>query len=249
MSKIIDRTLDILELFIDDDSGLSLTQICRLTGINPATGSRYLATLVARGYLTESSRNGLYHLGLKSIDFSYATRRNLHFIEFCYLPLIQLSKETGCDVYMTVLDAFTSLVIEEIGNTAALRINSPIGRRMPLHSTACGKVHLARMPRDERQALYDRSKLERFTKNTITDPNRLEEELETVQRDGVAYDREEQRLGVWVVGAPIYAGHEKVAAAGIITPVSRIRPDTILDHVKEIISCTGEISQIISRMS
>ena len=249
MVKTVDRTLDILELFIKHEGGLTLTEISRLAGLTPATGSRYVASLVSRGYLSESPRNGLYHLGLKSIDFSYAARRNLKFIEFAYLPLNQLSKETGCDVYMTVLDRDTSLVIEEIGNTAALRINSPIGRRMPLHSTACGKIHLAHMTADRRQALYDGKKLERFTKNTITDPNKLEEELESVQRDGIAYDREEQRLGVWVVGAPIYAGHEKVAAAGIITPVSRIRPDTILDHVKEIISCTGEISQIISRMS
>jgi IclR family KDG regulon transcriptional repressor len=249
MAKTVDRTLDILELFIKDGGGLSLTEISRLAGLNPATGSRYLAALVERGYLTESSRNGTYHLGLKSIDFSYAARRNLHFIEFCYLPLNQLSKETGCDVYMTVLDRDTSLVIEEIGNTAALRINSPIGRRMPLHSTACGKIHLAHMTADRRQALYDGKKLERFTKNTITDPNRLEEELETVQRDGVAYDREEQRLGVWVVGAPIYAGHEKVAAAGIIAPVSRLQTETMKVHAMKIISCTGEISQILSRVS
>jgi IclR family KDG regulon transcriptional repressor len=236
-----------MELFISNARGLSLTEICRLTALNPATGSRYVSTLVKRGYLAQSSRNGLYHLGLKSVDFSYAARRNLRFIEFAYLPLNQLSKETGCDVYMTVLDAYTSLVIEEIGNTAALRINSPIGRRMPLHSTACGKIHLACMSDDQRRTLYARGKLERFTKNTITDPEKLDAELETVQSDGVAYDREEQRLGVWVVAAPVYSGNGQIAAAGIITPISRMQPETVKNHALKIISCTGEISQILSR--
>lgn len=247
MSKTVDRTLDILELFVEHDGGLNLTEISRLTGLNPATSSRYVASLVQRGYLTEDSRNGSYHLGLKSIDFSYAARRNLRFIEFAYLPLNQLGKDTGCDVYMTVLDRDTSLVVEEIGNTTALRINSPIGRRMPLHSTACGKIHLAHMTEDERRAFYARATLEPFTKNTITDRGLLEAELENVCRDGIAYDREEQRLGVWVVGAPIYSNKNKIAAVGIITPVSRIKSDTIDNHARKLIGCASEISQILSR--
>lgn len=249
MSKSIDRALDILEVFIKQDGDMSLTEICRLTGLTPATGSRYVASLVERGYLTENSRNGLYHLGLKSIDFSYAARRNLKFIEFAYLPLKKLGEETRSDVYLTVLDDNHSLVVEEIGTSMDMRINSPVGRRMALHSTACGKVHLAFMPKAERQAFYASSQLERYTKNTITDPTALETELEGVRRNGVAYDREEQRLGVWVVAAPIYSGKDKVAAAGLITPVSRMKPDTVEQHVLKIISCTGEISQILSRMS
>ena len=247
MSKTVERTLDIMELFINQEGGLSLTEISRLTGLTPATGSRYLASLVARGYLTENPRNGLFHLGLKSIDFSYAARRTLQFIEFAYLPLNQLSKETGCDVYMTVLDMDTSLVIEEIGNTAALRINSPIGKRMPLYSTACGKIHLAHMTEGQRRAFYASTKLEPFTKNTITDPCVLQAELKAIRHDGIAYDREEQRLGVWVVGAPVYSGKVKIAAVGVITPVSRMKPDTMEKNALKIISYTGEISQILSR--
>ncbi len=247
MSKSVDRTLDTLELFINHAGALSLTEICRLTKLTPATGSRYLATLVERGYLTESPRTGLYHLGLKTIDFSYAVRRNLRFIEFSYLPLKKLGEETRSDVYLTVIDGHYSLVVDEIGTSVDMRINSPVGRRMALHSTACGKVHLAFMPKADRQAFYDSVKLEKFTKNTITDPEKLEAELEHVRRDGVAYDREEQRLGVWVVAAPIYAGSAKIAAAGLITPVSRMKPDTAEKNALKVISCTGEISQILSR--
>jgi IclR family acetate operon transcriptional repressor len=128
-----------------------------------------------------------------------------------------------------------------------MRINSPVGRRMALHSTACGKVHLAFMPDTARRAFYDGGKLETFTKNTITDPARIEAEMQIVRRDGVAYDREEQRLGVLVVAAPVYAGSDKIAAAGLITPVSRMKPDTADKNAIKIISCTGEISQILSR--
>jgi DNA-binding IclR family transcriptional regulator len=247
MAKAIHRLLDVLELFVDHAEGLSLPEITRLGKMSTATVWRYVSTLVERGYLAERANSGVYQLGLKPIDFSYAARRNLRFIELAYVPMARLSRETKYDVYMTVLDAFTSLVVEEIGATAALRINSPVGRRMGLHSTACGKVHLAFMPEDERRAFYDSGKLERYTKNTITDPDKLEAELELVRRDGVAYDREEQRLGVWVVAAPVYTGNAKIAAAGLITPISRMKADTAEKNILKIISCTGEISQILSR--
>jgi DNA-binding IclR family transcriptional regulator len=247
MSKAINRLLDVLELFIDHAGGLSLPEIGRLGKMSPATTWRYVSALAERGYLTETPGTGAYQIALKTIDFAYAARRNLTFIDFAYLPLKKLGEQTKSDVYMTVLDEARSLVVEEIGTSVDMRINSPVGRRMALHSTACGKVHLAFMPENERRAYYDSGKLEKFTKNTITDPAKLEAELETVRRDGVAYDREEQRLGVLVVGAPIYSGSVKVAAAGLIMPVSRLQPDTAERNALKIISCTGEISQILSR--
>ncbi len=248
MSKNVDRVLDIMELFIRQEGGLSLTEISQSTGLNPATSSRYLATLVQRGYIIESHKKGLYHLGLKSIDFSYAARRNLKFINFTYLPLCNLSREICCDVYLTVLDDNTSLVVEEIGTTEAMRINSPVGRRMPLHSTACGKVHLAGMSGEQRKAFFASVKLESMTKNTITDLERLEEEIETVRREGVAYCREEQRLGLWAVAAPIYSGQQQVASAGIIVQVSRKGPEAEKELASKIAGYTGEISQILERV-
>ena len=249
MSKAIHRLLDVLELFTDHPEGLSLPEIAKLRKMSATTVWRYVGTLVERGYVTERGNSGVYQLGLKTVDFAYAARCNLKFIELAYLPLKKLSEETKSDTYLTVLDGNRSLVVEEIGASVDMRINSPVGRRMALHSTACGKVHLAYMPENERRAFYDGGELEQYTKNTITDPAKLEVELEVIRRDGVAYDREEQRLGVWVVGAPIYAGNEKIAAAGLITPVSRMKPGTAEKNTVKIISRTGEISQILSRGS
>jgi len=248
MSKSVNRLLDVLELFVHRDGGLSLTEISQSTGLNPATCSRYLAALVQRGYVVESPKKGLYHLGLKSLDFSYATRRNLKFIDLAYLPLSKLSNEINCDVYLTVLDGNTSLVVEEIGYTADMRINSPIGRRMALHSTACGKVHLASMAFEQRQAMYASGQLEKFTRNTITAPERLEEELEIIRRDGVAYSLEEQRLGVCAVAAPIYTGTSQIAAAGIMVTVSHMEQQDLGNYALKIINYTGQISRILARV-
>jgi DNA-binding IclR family transcriptional regulator len=58
-----------------------------------------------------------------------------------------------------------------------------LGRQLPLHATSTGKVFLAWLPEDERDAVLP-SVLERYTDQTVTDRGRLFESLAAVRRDG-----------------------------------------------------------------
>jgi len=249
-SRTVNKAIDILEIFLQKDGRLGLTEISKLTGINAATTYRLISTLAKRGYLSQHQKKGAYSLGLKMLDFNYAIRRELKFIDFAYLSLSRLVKEQNESVYLTVLDADESLVIEEIGITEDLRINSPVGKRLALHCTACGKILLASLSEEERKAYFSRNTLKSFTKNTITDISQLEKELAIVKTEGIALDKEEYRMGLWVTAAPIYNGSGSViAAAGIIVPTSHVDVGSTKKFAMAIKSCTGEISQIISRIS
>ena len=57
------------------------------------------------------------------------------------------------------------------------------GRHIPLHATSSGKVFLAWMPEDEREAVLP-AVLERYTPHTIVERALLDRELERVRRDG-----------------------------------------------------------------
>ncbi len=57
----------------------------------------------------------MYSLGLKMLDYNFAIRRNLKFIDFAYLSLSKLSKEQNESVYLAVIDGDESVVIEEVG--------------------------------------------------------------------------------------------------------------------------------------
>lgn len=250
MSRTLNKAIDILETFLQNDGRLGLTEISRSTGLNRATIYRLMSALAKRGYISRHEKKGTYSLGLKMLDYSYAIRRDLKFIDFAYLSLSKLSKEQNQSVYLTVLDADKSLVIEEIGVTEDLRVNSPVGKRLPLHCTACGKILLASLPEKEREALYNRATLQSFTKNTITDIAELEKELAVVKREGLAFDNEEYRTGIWAAGAPIYNASGKViAASGIIVIDSNLNTESIKKFGMAIKSCSAEISQIIGRIS
>ena len=183
------------------------------------------------------------------LDYNFAIRRNLKFIDFAYLSLSKLSKEQNESVYLAVKDGDESLVIEEVGIDEDLRINSPVGKRLKLHCTAGGKILMASLSEEERKAYYSRNPLQPFTKNTITDITQLEKQLETAKIEGVAFDNEEYRMGIWAAAAPISnTNGEVIAAAGILVLVSHIEGDNTERYTTAIKSCTGEISQIISRI-
>ena len=250
VSITVNKAIDILEVFLQKEGQLSLTEISEATGLNVATAYRLLSTLARRGYLSQHEKKGAYSLGLKMLDFNYAIRRNLKFIDFAYLSLSRLSKEQNQSVFLTALDADEALVIEEVGVNEDLRINSPVGKRLSLHCTACGKVLLASLPEEKRKAYYATSGLRPFTANTITDVARLEQELAKVNTDGVAYDNEEYRLGLWIAAAPVYDGNGRViAAAGIMVPTSDVDAESTQRFTTAIKSCTAKISQIMARIS
>ena len=249
ISKTVIRAINILETFLKSDSTLSLKEISKLTGLNAATTYRLVSTLVQRGYLAHNQKKGMYSLGLKMMDYNFAIRRTLKFIDFAYLSLSRLSQEQNESVYLAVMDGDESLVIEEVGIDEELRINSPVGKRLKLHCTAGGKILMASLSKEERKAYYGRNTLQPFTKNTITDISQLEKELETAKLEGVAFDKEEYRLGIWATAAPIYNTNGSViAAAGILVLTSHINGDNTESYSAAIKSCAGEISQIISRI-
>lgn len=249
-SRTVDKAINILEVFLQKDGGLSLTEISRTTGINSATAYRLITTFINRGYLSQYHKKGAYSLGLKLLDYNYAIRKNLKFIDFAYLSLSKLSKEFNVSTFLGILDHDMLLIIEEIGNSGNLRINSPVGKRLPLYCTACGKVLLAALSEEEREAYYQRVNLKSYTSTSITDISQLEKNLVKIKAEGMAYHKEEYRQGVWVAAAPIVDGSDTtIAAAAIIVPISYLGVDNIRLYTNAIKACTGEISQIIGRIS
>jgi DNA-binding IclR family transcriptional regulator len=141
-------------------------------------------------------------------------------------------------------------VVEEVAVVELMRINSPIGKRMPLYATACGRVLLSALSREERESYYARNQLLPLTGKTLTDIPQLEREILKVQKDGFAYAQENYKTGLLAVAAPISNSQGAViAAAGIVAPISQFDPDSRVKLAADLKSCAGEISQVLARMS
>jgi IclR family transcriptional regulator, KDG regulon repressor len=249
VSETVNKALDILEIFLSRDGDLSLAELSEISGLNKTTTYRMVSTLLQRRYVHQRNKNGKYYLGLKSLDFAFAIRRNIRFIDPSYLYLSKLSKSKNISTYVSIMDDDSSLVVEEVAVVETMRINSPVGTRMPLYATACGKILLSALSREERKAYYTRlHPFNAFTSHTIIDSGKLDKEVEKVKMEGLALADEEYKMGLLSFAAPIFNSTNRIiAAAGVVVPVAQFDEDGVKNLKIGLKSCAAEISQVIGR--
>lgn len=88
-----------------------------------------------------------------------------------------------------------------------------VGHRLPVHTTAIGKVLVAFMPEAEILQILETRGMERKTKKSITNPQKFVREAQRVRKYGFAVDDEENAEGVRCIAAPIYDAKGKIIAA------------------------------------
>ncbi len=231
------RGLKILDLLGCSLDGLSVTELSDLLGVDKASASRLMSTLVKYGYAEKDKVTRRFHLGpqVVSLSRSLLDRWPLHETAKPYLH--QMMERTGECAHLAVPSQGKALYIAQVESPATLRVNAQVGTMNPLHCTALGKVLLAFSDLEIPPAL------ERFTAKTIIDPQALRLHLEEVRRQGYALDIEEFDLGVCCIAAPVYNLQGKlVGAIGISGPAIRLIPEKI----PELTDVVVEISQALS---
>ncbi|MGM7719831.1 IclR family transcriptional regulator C-terminal domain-containing protein [Metabacillus sp. Hm71] len=115
-----------------------------------------------------------------------------------------------------------------------MQVNSGVGISFPLHCTANGKVFLSSMP-DEKIKMLLSEPLKALTPNTILSMDQLLKELEQVRQNGIAYDREENDLGICAVGGIIHSTTGHIAAVTIPVPAQRfyLNEDKLVHALKK----------------
>lgn len=242
--EAIDRTFRILELYLDHEEALSITELSKLSGLSPAVTHRIATALLKKGYLIQKEKRGKYSLGSRFLYFGHVVKENIKIANVAYPFLLNLSKEANEVVTLGILDGKQLLVVERIDTNHDLRVALPVGKRAPLHSTAVGKLLLAQMSEAERQSIFNDSSTIKFTDKTITDLGEMEKELDLFRIEGCIFDRDEMNVGIWSVAAPIYTIDGKIGAGvAIVAPTARVNDEKALKFASLTKLCAARISQ------
>jgi IclR family transcriptional regulator, KDG regulon repressor len=220
----VNRAMDILELFLDADTELSPRDFATRLGLPRTTVFELVNTLVSRGYLERVSEEpARYRLGVRVFQLGSV-----------YSDRLDLAREgrrvaedvaARCDetVHVAVLDGGQVIYIAKVDSTRSVRMVSAVGRRLPAHCSAVGKMLLACLsPEALRARLPENEPLPALTPRTLTSLRRLERELEKIRIDGVAFEHGESNIDVACVSAPVHDHRGVVVAAiSISVPTSR----------------------------
>lgn len=224
----VTKTLQVLERVAAESGRLGVRELARELGFGKSTTSRILQALERRGYIRFDPAESAYVLGAKILHLAGEHYRNLELRKVARPFLREVLEETGETVFLGMFDGQDVVILDRFDSPSPLRMVTELGTREPAHGTALGKVLLAFNNPESYFTQLDDGKLAGFTRNTITDPGRLREELGKIREQGYAVDNEEHIEGVRCVAAPIHDvfGHT-IAAMSVSGPTFRLNEERI----------------------
>ena len=219
------RTLDILELFLDDSASLSAPDVVRRTGLPRTSVHELLATLVAREYLQKDEATGTFRLGVRLLQLGNAYSARFDMLSTANDVARDLAARSGETVSVALLEGGDVFYLAKVESQDNLRLPSSIGQRLPANVTGLGKALLAyASPQSLASRFNDSDNLPRMTEHSIGSLADLEVELARVREQGVAFENEESTPMIRCAAAPVRDSSGAVVAA-ISVSLSKSRWD------------------------
>lgn len=211
--RVIARAMDILKCLSKHPSGLTLTEVSREAKLHKATTARFLKALAEGGFAAQGSTGKMWKLGPTIVEISARAVDNTD-IRLLARPIMEeASRATNETVQLAILADDAVVYVDKVEPyNLALKINTEIGSRRPVHCTALGKVLAAHLDPADIDRLLARLDLSRKTARTITEPDRLRAELARVRLEGIAVDDHEYNELVICAAAPVRDASGRVVA-------------------------------------
>lgn len=230
----VDRALWMIEEIAHAGAdGLGMAELAERLGMSRSAVWSTLQTLVARGYVAETS-GGYgkgYVLGMALARLGEQALAQLTVRDVALPFLRSLSGETGLTSRVAVLRDSVITVVGRFDVPGAVRFNLHFGEPELLHCSAVGKAFLSALPPEDARELVEQQGLVRHTSHTITDLADLMQHLETTRRRGYSVDDEEDAEGIVCIGAPIFDHLGLPAAAISVTGLKQGIPDWRVEQI------------------
>ncbi|HEY3467756.1 MAG TPA: IclR family transcriptional regulator [Amycolatopsis sp.] len=237
------RVADVLLLFTGGPRYLGVSTISRELDLSKAVVYRILQSLVSREMLATDPGVAGYRLGPAAVALGASALRRFDARVAATPVLRRLRDETGETTTLSGLVGDERVYLDQFESPREIKMTVELGRRFPLHAGSSGKVILASLPEDRREAVLHRE-LPALTEHTITTPEQLREALADVARDGVAVSLGERQPGAGSVAAPLFGPDGDVhGSISICGPQYRFTPEAVGRYRDLVREAAAEIRQ------
>jgi len=239
----------LLEAFRDAEQ-LGVTELSRKLGLHKNNVFRLLATLEEAGYVEQCSDSDRYRLDVRCLELGQAYAQTRGLIQLSRPVLEALARDCGESAHLGAIRDFEVVHLDGVQAGHLIQTGLRVGRSLPVHCTALGKVLVACGPPDfldhfERERLRPGIELEASTPATIVDPDKLREHLHAVASQGFALDVEECERGLCCAAAPVYEASGRLAGALSVSAPSFRLGDGILENttVPALVQAADQLSR------
>ena len=239
------RLLMVIEEIARAEGPVTPTVVNEALGLPKPTIHRLFTTLEDEGFIQPDLEGRGFSPGprLRAMAGGILSSRRVRTARQAILQT--LSREIGetCNISLPARDAM--IYLERMETEWPLRIQLPIGTRVPFYCTASGKMYLSSLSSAHLRAYLDATPLEARTLNTITNRAALAEEIADVRRQGYALDREEFMTDMVALAVPVVdAGGRLMATLSFHAPTQRF-------DAERAVACLGTLrgaADALSRM-
>ena len=252
--QTVTNALRMLEVF-HKEAEMGVSDLARRLDLHKNNAFRLLATLELAGYIQQTPKTELYHLGPRCLELGHAFARSHALIDQARPLLEELAIEAGETVHLGVFSPHggrgghggqspqTGSEVVHLDGVLPEQLvltGLRVGTRTPAHCTALGKVLLAGAEFD-----FFEKTFERFTDATRVDPAKLADELRAVALQGYGTDLEEFSRGLHCVAAPVRDASARIVGAISLSGPSFRLTEEILhgDAARAVTRAATQLSQ------
>lgn len=135
----VDRTLTILDAFLQKDGPLKLKDLEEKTGLFRSVILRYMLTLEAMHYVHRRA-DGRYQLGSRLYQLGKSYEKGFELSSYVLPVLTRMVEVTGESTSFYVREGDTRLCLYRQDSTHHLRVSQSAGRVVPLNETSTDQV-------------------------------------------------------------------------------------------------------------
>lgn len=207
------HSFDVMNLILERDNSLKLSEIRRILKIPGSSLYRILNTLVQLGYLKKDS-SLRYKVDYKILTLSYKLLARLNLRRQALPFMAELSQKTKMDSYLGVISKGKAIIIDCVREPSGRnRFAFDIGSVTYGHASSISKAILAYLDRFSYRENIRYMKFEKITEKTIGSEEKFRRHLKIIKEKGYAINNEETGKGNMSIGAPVFDYKGKAIAA------------------------------------
>ncbi|THB73460.1 MAG: IclR family transcriptional regulator [Desulfobacteraceae bacterium] len=241
----IEKAIEILLKFQEAKSHWGIRELSAELSFSPATVQRILQILKSYDFVRQDPATRQYFIGNIFYRFLQTLNATNSLTVLGKNFLNEVARQTKETVHLNVIEDSFRICIDHIESPMVLKASMPVGHRSPLYAGASAKCLLA----FSSQAFIDNYlaevNLEQLTENTITQPERLQKELESIRSQGYAISLGERTPGLGSLSVPVFDYDGLIQASlSLAVPEVRIKQE---DHLEFCINILVEQAGAFSK--
>lgn len=234
----VQNGLLILKLFSKNKPIWGITEISKELQLPKSTISRLINDLIKEGYLKKTDKK--YGLGLSMLSLTGVIMSQMELHREAFEPLKCLVNRIEETAHISTLEGTHLIYMLKVECKQTVRLLSHVGHHRPPSCSSSGKLLLAFQPQEIIDEVI-KAGLPKRGPRSVTDPEQLLQELQTIRQDEYCICIDEMYDDVISIASPIkdYMG-KVIAAVSTTGPKHRIHKELIPHYIEELVK-TGKI--------